>query len=89
MKLKAWPVKHSVGIMINKALKIYLFRTHKSLYMYILYYKHVEGVTVVYQLIKIYGSKRPGYRLLMKSSGCATLNNCPLINPYAAMSLYL
>ena len=25
----------------------------------------------LYQLIKIYGSKRPGYRLLMNSSGCA------------------
>ena len=28
-------------------------------------------MSVLYQLIKIYGSKRPGYRLLMNSSGCA------------------
>ena len=28
-------------------------------------------MSVVYQLIKIYGLKRPGYRLLMNSSGCA------------------
>ena len=28
-------------------------------------------MSVLYQLKKIYGSKRPGYRLLMNSSGCA------------------
>ena len=30
----------------------------------------ISTMFVVYQLIKIYGSKRPGYRLLMYSSGC-------------------
>ena len=52
---------------------LFLILGHTSPTVTVTYFSNVFSLvmSVLYQLIKIYGSKRPGYRLFMNSSGCA------------------